>query len=82
MRSKLTIILLVAITSTLFMGPIGRTQTIDPAQCAAETTAPEAVQIALDELLASFVDANNPAVATFGLAPGAVFLIDAPDWRY
>lgn len=75
-------ILLILLVCTLFIVPIVHAQTIDPTQCAAETTAPEAVETALDELLASFVDPNSPNASIFGYAPGAVFLIDAPDWRY
>lgn len=82
MKTKLTMILIVALMSALFIVPLVRAQTIDPTQCAAETTAPQAVETDLDELLASFIDPNSPNASISGYAPGAVFLIDAPDWRY
>ena len=50
--------------------------------CDVESTAPEAVKTALDEVLAGAVDPNPALARFFGSAPGAVLSVVAPDWRY
>lgn len=66
----------------LVLVPAVTAQSVDPSQCAAETTTPAGVETALDGLLASFVDPDSQDARLYGLAPGAVFLIETPGWRY
>ncbi len=50
--------------------------------CSEKTTAPEAVTAALDKLLISLVDPDNPKSASVGYGAGAVLSVKAPDWQY
>ncbi len=50
--------------------------------CAEPTTAPAAVTEALDRMLISLVDPDNPKSASYGYGPGAVLAVQAPGWKY
>ncbi|MCC6613425.1 MAG: serine hydrolase [Anaerolineae bacterium] len=81
-KHRLRTLIFFALPMLLSVPVLAQAQTIDPRQCAAQTTAPAEVESALDDLLARFIDPQDATAAYFGYAPGAVMLIETPDWRY